>query len=72
MADTEIYCHWELASFPASDFEHRPDFGLVHIHPPNGAPEHTASGEPLPAEGAPNYWGVPSSVSAGDNADGDF
>jgi hypothetical protein len=61
--EDQIYCEWELASFPSSQFQNDPEYGLVHEHPPLNAPRHTTSGEALPTDGGRiETWQVPSSI----------
>jgi hypothetical protein len=61
MADDEIFCTYEMRSFPAQEFKTYPEYGVVHERPSDGGPRHTTSGQPLPSEeGAPETWTVPS------------
>jgi hypothetical protein len=61
MADETIFCKYEAASFPKEQFQHYPEYGLVHEHPPGEAPRHTTSGQLLPEEeGAVSTWSLPS------------
>jgi hypothetical protein len=61
MAEPTVFCKYEAASFPESEFKHHPEFGLVHEQPPGDAPRHTTSGQLLPGEaGAESTWSLPS------------
>jgi hypothetical protein len=61
MAEPTIFCKYEAASFPESQFKHYAEYGLVHEHPPGDAPRHTTSGQMLPdEEGAVSKWALPS------------
>lgn len=64
----QIFCHWELASFPRDQFKEHADYGLVHERPPGEeTPKHTVSGQPLPDEkAAVTKWAVPSQAFRSD------
>jgi hypothetical protein len=59
----ERFCAFEQTVFPEDQFEFHDDYGLVHEHPPDGAPKHTVSGQILPDQpGAVKTWSVPSTA----------
>jgi hypothetical protein len=61
----KVFCKWELTLFPREQFKEYLEYGLVHEHPPDGAPKHTVSGQPLPEEEvAVTTWSVPSQSSS--------